>query len=135
MSRKATVLALLVLVPLGLWTNTPEIRVALNHSVAGALYVVFFCWLSHLAWPKCPAWQKASWVFGVTCALEVTQLWHPPFLDAIRSTFLGAALIGSTFVWMDFPYYLAGALFGFWTMRESRQGVERDHPEDEWRRS
>ena len=106
MSRKATVMALFVLVPLGFWTNTPEIRVALNHSVAGALYVVFFCWLAHLAWPSCPAMKKAVWVFGVTCALEFNQLWHPPFLDAIRATFLGTALIGSTFVWMDFPLSL-----------------------------
>lgn len=117
MSRRATLVGLCVLVPLGLWTNTQEMRIALNHSVAGALYVVFFCWLSHLAWPRCPAWKKASWVLASTCVIEITQLWHPPFLDSFRHTFIGAALLGSTFVWMDFPYYAAGAIFGFWTMR------------------
>ena len=31
-----------------------------------------------------------------------------PILVAIRSTFLGHALIGSTFAWSDFPYYVVG---------------------------
>jgi hypothetical protein len=49
------------------------------------------------------------WVLAITCALEVLQLWHPPFLQAIRSTFAGRALIGTTFVWWDFIYYIVAA--------------------------
>ena len=54
----------------------------------------------------------------VTCALEVLQLWHPWFLEKVRSTFLGKALIGTTFVWWDFPHYFLGSLIGWvWLKR------------------
>jgi hypothetical protein len=42
--------------------------------------------------------------------LELLQLWHPPLLEVVRSTFLGHALIGSGFQWSDLPHYAAGAL-------------------------
>jgi hypothetical protein len=42
--------------------------------------------------------------------LEFLQLWRPPLLQAVRSTFLGHALVGSSFAWSDFPYYGAGTL-------------------------
>src|SRR6476661_950984 len=36
-------------------------------------------------------------VFLATCAIEVSQLWHSPLLEAIRRTFVGRMLIGTTF--------------------------------------
>lgn len=48
-----------------------------------------------------------------TCLLEVLQLWKPPWLTEIRSTTLGAALLGSTFVWSDIPPYLIGGVVGY----------------------
>jgi hypothetical protein len=53
------------------------------------------------------------WVFVITCALEVLQLWHPKFLETIRSYFIGAALIGTTFSWWDFPHYAIGCYLGW----------------------
>jgi len=40
------------------------------------------------------------------------QLWHPPFLELIRSTFWGRALIGTSFSWWDFPHYIFGSAIG-----------------------
>ena len=48
-------------------------------------------------------------VLLVTCVLESLQLWHRPWLQAIRSTFLGASLLGTSFSWWDFPAYVVGA--------------------------
>ena len=42
--------------------------------------------------------KVAITVFLGTNALEIRQLWHPPFLEAIRAMFLGRTLIGTTFV-------------------------------------
>ena len=36
-----------------------------------------------------------------------------PWLERIRATFLGHALLGSLFVWEDIPYYALGALAGW----------------------
>jgi hypothetical protein len=41
------------------------------------------------------------------------QLWHPPFLTAIRATFIGKLLLGTTFAWWDFPHYLLGCVLGW----------------------
>ena len=42
-------------------------------------------------------------MFVVTCVLDVLQLWHPMFLENVRATFLGNAILGTTFVLWDFP--------------------------------
>jgi len=48
-------------------------------------------------------------VFVGTCALELLQLWHPSWLDAVRHTFLGAATLGQSFDPWDFLYYAIGS--------------------------
>ncbi len=88
-----------------------------NNSFAGALYVAFWCLAAFLFWPRRnPAWIAAI-VLTATCALEFLQLWHPPALQAVRGHFLGAAILGTTFVWSDFPYYFLGAALGWLVMR------------------
>ena len=61
--------------------------------------------------PELATWIAAGVVL-VTCGLEFLQLWHPPWLQAIRSTFLGASLLGTSFSWWDFPAYVVGAGVG-----------------------
>jgi hypothetical protein len=79
------------------------------HSYAGGVVYEFFWVLLVLAlFPRLSEWRAAAGVFAATSLLEVLQLWHPPALEAIRATFLGHALIGSTFGWWDFPHYLVG---------------------------
>ena len=66
----------------------------------------------------------AALVFAVTAFLEFTQLWHPAFLIPVRENFLGRTLIGNSFTWSDFPYYLAGvslgALWVAWARKSSQ---------------
>lgn len=52
-------------------------------------------------------------VFVLTCCLEFLQLYKPPMLQTFRSTLFGAALIGTCFVWLQFPFYIAGALCSY----------------------
>ncbi len=80
---------------------------------AAVCYEIFWILIFSLFWQN---HRAIPWlVFGVTCALEFLQLWNPAPLAAIRSTFIGSALIGTTFVWWDFPHYALGCLLGgFW---------------------
>ena len=104
----------MLLVPLGLATKfyTGPGAVWVADSAGGLLYVLFFIVLALALQPRWPAAGVALSVLAITSALEVLQLWHPPWLAPIRASFLGHALLGNTFSWMDFPYYLAGALLG-----------------------
>jgi hypothetical protein len=52
-------------------------------------------------------------VLLVTCSLEFLQLWRPTPLESLRKTFMGQAVLGTTFTWSDFPYYGLGAVIGW----------------------
>ena len=62
-------------------------------------------------------------------AVEVSQLYHAPWIDSIRNTTLGGLVLGFGFLWSDLVCYLvgiaAGALIEL-TMRRWR-GMRESH--------
>lgn len=96
----------------------------------GILYVAFWILLVLLIWPTLSSRLVAFTVLGITCVLEVLQLWQPSALGAVRSTFMGHALIGSTFSWWDFPNYVLGSILGVLLVRWARgRASRRQHSE------
>lgn len=79
-------------------------------NLGGAVYVMFWTYLASAVWPELSVGHAAVVVLVCTSALEFLQLWHPPVLEAARRTLAGQAVLGSHFSWIDFPYYIAGAL-------------------------
>ncbi|MEI6632981.1 MAG: DUF2809 domain-containing protein [Chlamydiota bacterium] len=77
-------------------------------SVGGFFYVLFWCFLGYLLFPGARPGAVALTVLAATCAIEFSQLRHPPFLEAARGTLTGGLLLGSVFSWADFPWYFAG---------------------------
>lgn len=58
-----------------------------------------------------PRWSSLRVAFAaltVSYAVEVGQLYHAPWIDAIRDTRLGALALGSDFIWSDLLCYTAG---------------------------
>ena len=53
---------------------------------------------------------KRSFIFTLLFAysIEASQLFHPPWLDSIRSIKLFALIIGHTFLWTDILAYTLG---------------------------
>ncbi len=102
-----------------------------NDYGAGVLYEVFWCLVLFLVWPlRRAAGPIAAAVFVATAILEVLQLSDVTVLRLIRSTFLGRMLIGTTFVWWDFPHYALGCVVGWGWMRgiaAMQDRVERWH--------
>ena len=83
----------------------------------GVVYEVFFCLAGGLISNAVPG-RIALTVFGTTCLLEFSQLWQPPFLEWLRSTWVGIAMLGSSFDWLDFPHYGIGCVLGFTLLRQ-----------------
>ena len=114
------IISLLVVTPLGFafkFYSGPG-HLWFNNYGAGILYKIFWILLAFLFFPsKRSVNVIPALVFVITCILEFLQLWHPPFLEVIRSSFLGSALIGTTFVWWDFPHYVLGCLIGWIWLR------------------
>ena len=112
--RRLLLQLLAVIIPLGLASKFyvgPGQFWVRGHA-GGILYVVFWILLALLMWPTLSARLVALTVLGITCTLEALQLWQPSALSAVRSTFIGHALIGSTFSWWDFPNYVLGSVLG-----------------------
>ena len=79
--------------------------------LTGAIYVIFWCLVLFFIWPtKANVLRIPGIVFIATCILEFLQLWKPEFLLKIRATLIGQAILGTDFVWLQFPYYVLGML-------------------------
>ncbi|MGL5018698.1 MAG: DUF2809 domain-containing protein [Luteolibacter sp.] len=52
--------------------------------------------------------------------VEFSQLYHAPWINAIRATIPGRLVLGSTFNWPDLPAYALGIGLGAWTERRLR---------------
>lgn len=71
-------------------------------------------WVSALA-PGARRSVRSAAAYGVCVAVEVSQLYHTPTIDAIRATRLGHLVLGSGFDPRDFVAYGLG-LLGAWLL-------------------
>ncbi|MBM4274625.1 MAG: DUF2809 domain-containing protein [Deltaproteobacteria bacterium] len=113
--RLALLLSLLVITPSGFLAKfySGPGQFWVNNHLVGVLYVIFWILLAFFLWPRRKYLNRIPLgVLAATCLLEVLQLWHPWPLEAVRGTFLGRTILGTSFDWLDFPHYLAGAALG-----------------------
>lgn len=71
-----------------------------------------------------PSWV-AAWALAACFAVETAQLYHAPWIDAVRATRMGYLALGTTFNPMDLVAYTVGVAAGWVTeavMHKSRQG-------------
>ena len=108
--------SLLVVIPLGFlfkFYSGPG-RWWFNDYGAGVLYEIFWILVVFFFSPTRKSANRVPiWVFTITSALEILQLYHLWPLEKVRSYFLGRALIGTTFTWWDFPHYAIGCMVGW----------------------
>ncbi len=68
--------------------------------------MVYLCLVFVL--PRLPVRQTAAWALGLSVLVELSQLLHTPWLDALRAHRLGALVLGRGFVASDLVCYAAG---------------------------
>ncbi len=56
--------------------------------------------------------RVALFAFSFSCVVELTQLYHAPWIDAVRETRLGHLVLGATFNWPDLIAYGVGVCLG-----------------------
>ncbi|MBD2518668.1 DUF2809 domain-containing protein [Nostoc sp. FACHB-973] len=124
--RWRTILSLVIILPIGLLYSHYRYSTGwLNQEVGGIFYEIFWCLFAFLfITTHSSVWQIPLWVLVITCLLEFMQLWHPPFLNSVRSFWWGKMLIGSAFTWADFPYYFIGSGLGWLWLRLCVRGVK-----------
>ena len=61
-----------------------------------------------LLWPQQPLGRRAAVALAFCYLIELTQLYHAPWLDAARRSTLGALILGRGFLISDLLCYTAG---------------------------
>ena len=92
-----------------------------NDSLGGVFYEIFWCLVILLFCRNLKPWKIALIVLLTTCFLEFLQLWHPDFLEYMRSFFIGKTILGTSFGWSDFPYYFIGSGIGWFWIRQLKK--------------
>jgi hypothetical protein len=105
-----TLLLLIATIALGLASRRfPEWQPAFVARYAGdALWAAMVFWLLALVRPRAAARRLGFAALGIAFAVEASQLYHAPWLDAIRDTRLGALALGQGFLWSDLVCYAVG---------------------------
>jgi hypothetical protein len=72
-----------------------------------------FLFFLRILFPKTRLLKLAilNYLFGVI--VEVSQLWHTPWLDAIRHTQIGELMLGLGFMWSDLVCYAVGTFLAW----------------------
>ncbi len=123
--RILIVLSLLIITPLGLFSKayTGVAQWWVNDYAGDILYEIFWCLFFFWFFPsKNAVVIIPMWVFTITSAIEICQLWYGLVPPSIRSSLIWKLLLGSSFVWWDFPHYAIGSLLGWlWLRSISKQ--------------
>jgi hypothetical protein len=62
--------------------------------------------------PRAPISKAAVAALLISYGVEFSQLYHAPWIDALRRTTVGRLTLGSGFLWSDLVCYTAGAASG-----------------------
>lgn len=89
----------------GLASRAPGLPGFVHAYVGDALYAVLIWTLLRAVFPT---GRIALASVAICAAIEVSQAWHLPALDAARATRLGALVLGRGFLWSDLGCYTLG---------------------------
>lgn len=81
------------------------------------IWAGMFLFLLRIFFSKIKLWKLALVCFGCGVADELLQLYHAPWIEAIRNTRVGGLMLGFGFLWSDIVCYAAGILFAFFIIR------------------
>jgi len=113
------IVLLIIIIPIGFYSKLYSGfgHEWINNKLGGVFYEIFWCLVFFIILPKVKPYKIALWVFLITSILEFVQLLNSEFLLIIRSNFIGQTIIGNSFSWADFPYYIFGSGIGWLIIR------------------
>lgn len=82
-------------------------------NLGDALWAVLVYLLIAWTWRRQSSGRIAVATLAVSVAVEFSQMYHPPWLDAIRRTTLGGLVLGWGFAWGDLIAYATGIALCF----------------------
>jgi len=113
-SRVAYAAALVLVVAAGLGSRVfgRDLPAFVAAYAGDTLYATMVFVLFGIAAPRWSTARVGVAALATSCAIEVSQLYHAPWIDAIRATLPGALVLGYGFLWSDLACYVAGVALG-----------------------
>lgn len=112
MIQRRVIFALSGLVVIGLGLGSRRFGDSLPYFVSTYAGDTLWAVMAFLGISCCvPHWsilQRSLLALLFAFSVEVSQLYHAPWIDEIRSTTLGALALGHGFLWSDLVCYTAG---------------------------
>jgi hypothetical protein len=84
---------------------------AFRDILGDALWAMMIVWWMGVAAPRLALRTRGLAALAVCVAVELSQRYHTPFLDALRATLPGHLVLGSGYDPRDFLAYTAGVVF------------------------
>jgi hypothetical protein len=109
-SRAAQAVLVIVTIALGLASRRYAAFLPswLAKNAGDALYATMMFWATGFLLPRASIARVAALATLVCFTIEATQLYHAPWIDAIRATRPGALVLGSGFHALDLLCYVVG---------------------------
>jgi len=73
-----------------------------------ALWAAAVYFAAATIWPRARAIQLVIGALVFSFVIELSQLYHAPWIDDVRRTRVGALVLGFGFLWSDLVCYMAG---------------------------
>jgi len=113
---KIILLALVFITALYTKEYTGEFQTLITSHIGGILYVLFGALLFSLVFTRMASWQSALLALSITSMLEFVQYLRIPFMIELTRYKVFLYLLGNSFNWMDFVYYVMGAVLGYFVV-------------------
>jgi hypothetical protein len=91
------------LIPLPQW---------LSNNGGDALWALMVFLGFGFLFPRASTWVVALLALTFAWGVEFSQLYHAPWIDAVRAMTPGKLVLGNTFNWPDLPAYAVGVALG-----------------------
>lgn len=77
-----------------------------------ALWAMMVMWIYALLWRRVSTARLSAAALVTAYAVELSQLYRAPWIDALRESRVGALVLGQGFLWSDLVCYAAGVALG-----------------------
>jgi len=85
------------------------VHLYLGDAIWAVAVYLFFAFVFNRTVPL----KIAAGTLVISYLIEVSQLYHAPWIDAVRDTLAGGLILGFGFLWSDLLSYTAGIAFVF----------------------
>jgi Protein of unknown function (DUF2809) len=89
------------------------------------LWALALFWFLGLILARMSTARVAAMALGLSLLVELSQLYHAPWIDSVRQTTIGGLILGFGFLWSDLACYASGVGLGV-ALETIGRGIRRD---------